>query len=210
MWPTQYTLDTTKNQLSFFLSFWCGRFFMVYVILCTVGLTITFCSRRWISSALSRQISTESTSAGWKINMPRWVQQQCSSYVNVVSWTGCWLCSYILQQVLPKSFGKSASPSITAENALVRCMYILAVQWPLQTNPMTQPRVRYNHTAVPHAFYTLHCCVRSSLTGDIKIKIACNSDYVQIKTLNFTFPWQAVIVYLYFFNFQEIAMLNAN
>jgi len=55
----------------------------------------------------------------------------------------------------------------------------------------------------------------SSLTGDInpqsshwnneKMKIADNSAYIQIKTLNFTFAQQAVVVYFYLCsNFQEI------
>jgi len=42
------------------------------------------------------------------------------------------------------------------------------------------------------------------------MKIAYNSAYVEIETLNFTFARQAVIVYFYrCSNFQEIAMPNA-
>jgi len=42
------------------------------------------------------------------------------------------------------------------------------------------------------------------------MKIAHNSAYVQVETLNFTFTRQAVIVYFYICsNFQEIAMPNA-
>jgi len=59
-----------------------------------------------------------------------------------------------------------------------------------------------------------------SLTGDIsprsshwnngKMKIAQNSAYFQIETLNFTFAQQAITVYFYLCSdFQEIAMLNA-
>jgi len=59
-----------------------------------------------------------------------------------------------------------------------------------------------------------------SLTGDInpqsaywnngKMKTAYNSTYLETETLNFTFAWQAVIVYFYLCsNFQEITMLNA-
>jgi len=33
---------------------------------------------------------------------------------------------------------------------------LLAAQYPLQTNPVTQPRVRYIHTTLPDASYTLH------------------------------------------------------
>jgi len=42
------------------------------------------------------------------------------------------------------------------------------------------------------------------------MKIAYNSAYFQMETLNFAFARQAIIVYFYFCsNFQEIAMLNA-
>ena len=42
------------------------------------------------------------------------------------------------------------------------------------------------------------------------MKIAYNSAYIQIETLNFTFAWQAIIVYFYVSsNFQKIAILNA-
>jgi len=42
-----------------------------------------------------------------------------------------------------------------------------------------------------------------------KMKIAHNSAYIQIETINFTFAQQAVIVYFYLcFNFQEIVMPN--
>jgi len=41
------------------------------------------------------------------------------------------------------------------------------------------------------------------------MKIAYNSAYVQIKTFNFTFTQQAIIMYVYLCsNFQEIAMPN--
>ena len=38
---------------------------------------------------------------------------------------------------------------------------LLAAQCPLQTSLVTQPRVRYIHTAVPHSSYTLdlHCII---------------------------------------------------
>ena len=39
------------------------------------------------------------------------------------------------------------------------------------------------------------------------MKTACNSAYIQTKTLNFTFTWQDVILHFYFrSNFLEIAM----
>jgi len=42
------------------------------------------------------------------------------------------------------------------------------------------------------------------------MKIAYNSAYVQVESVNFTFAQQAVIVYFYrCSNFQEIAMLSA-
>ena len=42
------------------------------------------------------------------------------------------------------------------------------------------------------------------------MKIAYNSAYVQIETVNFTFTQQTVIVYFYLYsNVQEIAMPNA-
>jgi len=41
------------------------------------------------------------------------------------------------------------------------------------------------------------------------MKIAYNSAYIQTETWNFTFAWQAIIVYFYLCsNFQEIAMPN--
>jgi len=104
---------------------------------------------------------------------------------------------------------------------------LLAAHYQLQTNPITQPRVRYIHTAMPHASYTLHCAscpilpspkkeICFSLTGDInaqsshwnngKMKIAHNSAYVRIETFDFTFTQHAIIVYVYLCsNFQEIA-----
>jgi len=96
----------------------------------------------------------------------------------------------------PKSFGKSASLPLKAENALARFLRVqLAAQYPLQTSPITRPRqVRNIHRAVPHASYKLHCAVgfpllqkrfAPSLTRDInaqcshwnngKMKIAYNS-----------------------------------
>jgi len=118
-----------------------------------------------------------------------------------------------VKQVVPEVIGKSASLPLTA--ALARFVRVLlAVQCPLQTTPITQPRVRYIHTVVPHVFYKLHCAVRLSsphqkkiclsLTGDInaqsfhwnnaKMKIAYNFAYVQIETFNFTFARQAFIM----------------
>jgi len=63
-------------------------------------------------------------------------------------------------------------------------------------------------------FYVTLCCpippkekFSPSLADDInpesshwnngKMKIACNAAYIQTETLNFTFAWQAVIVYCY-------------
>jgi len=47
----------------------------------------------------------------------------------------------------PKSFGKSRFATLHGR------------EWthPLQTSPVTQPLIRYVHTAVPHSYYTLHC-----------------------------------------------------
>jgi len=36
---------------------------------------------------------------------------------------------------------------------------LLAAQYPLQTNPVTQLRVHYMYMAKPHTSYTLHCTV---------------------------------------------------
>jgi len=41
---------------------------------------------------------------------------------------------------------------------------LLAVQCPLQMNPITQPQVHNIHTAVPHFSYTLHCAIWFSLS----------------------------------------------
>jgi len=77
---------------------------------------------------------------------------------------------------------------------------LLAVQYPRQTNTITQPWVHYIHTAMPHASCTLLCAscqplpppkkkFSPFLTGDInpqsshwnngKMKIAYNSAYIQ-------------------------------
>ena len=45
-----------------------------------------------------------------------------------------------------------------------RPLHVLAAQYPPQTNPITQPRVRYIHTAIPRTSYTLHCTVPVSYT----------------------------------------------
>jgi len=129
----------------------------------------------------------------------------------------------------PKLFGKSVSLPLTAETGLARFLHVLlAVQYPLQTNSVTQPRVRYIETAMPHVSYTLHCAscptppkkkFAPSLTGDIKVhsshwnngkmKIVYNSAYVQIEMFNFTFAPQAIIVNgCLCANFQEITMPN--
>ena len=76
---------------------------------------------------------------------------------------------------------------------------------------ITQPWVCYIHTAVPRVSYTLRCDVRfpqikkKCATGDInpksshwnngKMKIAYNSAYIQVETVNFTITLHAVIVY---------------
>jgi len=113
----------------------------------------------------------------------------------------------------PKSLGKSALlPLMTEWNCLLHVL--LGMQYPLQTNPVTQPRICCICMAVPHASSMLHCAARfphqkkkfaPSLTGDInpqsshwkngKIKIAYNSAYFQIETFNCTFAQQAVIVH---------------
>jgi len=90
---------------------------------------------------------------------------------------------------------------------------LLAAQYLLQINPnpITQPRVRYIHSAMSHASYTLHCAIRFPpqkkrnspfLTADFNPQSfqwnnAYNSAYVQTETLNFTITRQAVIVYFY-------------
>jgi len=63
----------------------------------------------------------------------------------------------------PKSFRKSyvTTPHGREWTWLLRVP--LSVQCLLQQmNPITQPPVRYIHTAMPHASYTLHCAVRFS------------------------------------------------
>jgi len=46
---------------------------------------------------------------------------------------------------------------------------VLAVQCSPQTSPMTQLQVRYIHTAVTHASYTLHCTVQSPPTKKLPL-----------------------------------------
>jgi len=108
----------------------------------------------------------------------------------------------------------------------------LHVQYPLQTNPITQlygyatstrqghmRPIRYTALAVlfplpkkkkfaPSLTRDIHA--ESSHWNNRKIKIAYNSTYVQIETFNFTFAQQAIIVHVCLCsNFQEMAMPNA-
>ena len=126
----------------------------------------------------------------------------------------------------PESFGKSASPSFTEEIALARFVcYCCTVPTADESNHSAAVTLHARCSATYVIYVTLR--VRSPqiteicpfLSGDInpqishwnngKMKITYNSAYVQIKTLNFTFTQQAVIVYFYLCsNFQEIAMLN--
>ena len=63
------------------------------------------------------------------------------------------------EQVLPQShLGRARRwPS---RQIMTRPLHVLlAAQYSLQTNPVTQPRVRYIHTAMPHASYSLRYTV---------------------------------------------------
>ena len=94
----------------------------------------------------------------------------------------------------------------------------LHVQYPLQTNPITQLWVSYIYTAMTHASSTLHCASspiplpkkrnlplpkleiftpKDPIGTMEKWTIAYNSAYVQTETFNFTFAQQASIVYAY-------------
>jgi len=105
---------------------------------------------------------------------------------------------------------------LRAENALGHFVRVLlAAQCPLQTSPVTQPRVCYIHSVMHMrlisytAFSDSHPdkTFAPSLTGDInaqsshwnsgKMKSAYDSAYVQIETLNFTFAQQAFTVSLF-------------
>jgi len=118
---------------------------------------------------------------------------------------------YIQKQVLPKVI--LGRVRCYRSRQRLEWTHPLHAQYPLQTNPVTQLRVRYIYTAMPHASYTLHCAscpiplpkkkFAFFLTGDIhaqsshwnngKMKIAYNSAYVQIETFSFTFAQQAIM-----------------
>jgi len=51
----------------------------------------------------------------------------------------------ISKQVLPKSFGSHLATPYGTE--WTRPLHVLAVKYPLQMNPITQPQVCYIHTA---------------------------------------------------------------
>jgi len=53
--------------------------------------------------------------------------------------------------------GRAASPPLTAENGLDRCVF--SAQCPLQTSLITQPVFRHIQTTVPPL--TLHCLLKS-------------------------------------------------
>jgi len=67
--------------------------------------------------------------------------------------------------LLYNNSNKSSPKVIWEERVTTRCdrewnrplRVLRAAQYPLQTKPITQPRVRYIHTERPHASYTLHC-----------------------------------------------------
>ena len=88
-------------------------------------------------------------------------------------------------------------------------------QCQLQTNPITQLRVRYILTTLPHASHTLHCAVWSSLSqrsnfplpfklryklqsthwNNGKMKIAYNTAYVETETSNFIFAGKPLFMF---------------
>jgi len=89
----------------------------------------------------------------------------CNSYQYVVGFTTDRLWGSTLdtnatfEQVLPKVIWEKriTTPQGREWNRLL-CV-LLATQYPLQTNPITQPWVCYIHMAMPHVSYTLHCAV---------------------------------------------------
>jgi len=101
---------------------------------------------------------------------------------------------YYHQQVLPKVIWEErvATPHGREWTRLLRVL--LAAQYPLQINPITQPRVCYIHMSMSHMSYTLHCAVqfptpkkkfplpswRQWNNGKQKLPIAPNSAYIQI------------------------------
>jgi len=59
----------------------------------------------------------------------------------------------IVSTVIPQYTGQTDRPTPHGRD----WTRLLHAQYPLQTNPITQLRVRYIYTTMPHAFYTLHC-----------------------------------------------------
>jgi len=61
------------------------------------------------------------------------------------------------KQVLPKVIWERACRYPHDREWTCPLCVLLAAQYPLQTNPITQPQLCYIYTAMPHASYTLHC-----------------------------------------------------
>jgi len=71
-------------------------------------------------------------------------------------------CKNQKNKSFPKSFGKSCITTPHSREWAHPLHVLLSVQCSLQICPITQSRVCYSHTAVPHSYYTLHCAVQFS------------------------------------------------
>ena len=84
-----------------------------------------------------------------------------SHFVGCLVLTMCILFCHWIKQVLPKSFGESRIATPYGREWTHPLCVLLAVHCPLQMSAVTQPPVRYIHTAVPHSSYAsgIHCVV---------------------------------------------------
>ena len=85
----------------------------------------------------------------------------------------------LTKQVLPKVIWKECVATLYGTERTHLLHVLLAVQYPLQMNTITQPQVRYIHTSMPHASYTLglHYVVSSPPKKKKEICPFCNWRY---------------------------------
>jgi len=85
----------------------------------------------------------------------------------------CRCCSLANIQENKKSqsnLGRAVSPPLTQRMDLAAAC---AVRCPLQTSPITELRVRYSHTAVPH--FSSRCCRHAARPGRLRRTRLCHA-----------------------------------
>jgi len=84
-----------------------------------------------------------------------WMSFTYFQLLEVCSLNDCCENHNALSQVLPKVIWEKCVATSHGRE-WTSPLHVLAAQYSLQTNPITQPRVCYIHTTMPHASYTLH------------------------------------------------------